>query len=216
MLLWLLAANLTKAASVITQPQINTTLLSFTNHTSSSGLNTITFQNTVYLAVVHTLALYPRARLHEVEAVSTTGSTTDPYDLDDVRLIFAIPDHTPNTTLIVEMSHVWGMWLEPRLSIMQVQPREKTMPAWIDMDIDVANEQKERGGFRGPYWSFIICWPVGLPPGRDQPMYMFQMDDENVGDPDIVYVGTRDGRVTATYDAGQPGQPRGGQFVSRV
>lgn len=143
-----------------------------------------------------------------MEAVSTTGPTTDPYLLDDVRLIFAIPDHAPNTTLIVEMSHVWGVWLEPRLSGMQVQPREKVMPPWLDMDIDVANEQKERAGFMGSYWSFIICWPVALPPERDQPMYMFQMEDEGPGDPDVVCVGTRDGRVSAIYNARQPGQPR--------
>lgn len=199
-LLWLLATNQTQAASVISQPGTNLSLHSSTNTSSSSGLSTLSFQQTVYRTVVHTLARYPLASLYEIEAVSTTGATTDPYLLNDIRLIFAIPDHAPNTTLIVEMSDVWGIWQEPRLSILQVQSREKVMPRWVDMDIDVANDHKERAGFMGPYWSFIICWPVGLPPERDQPMYMFQMEDESRGYPETVCVGTRDGRVTATYN----------------
>lgn len=199
-LLWLLATNQTQAASVISQPGTNFSLHSFTRLTSSSGLSTLSFQQTVYRTVIHTLARYPLASLYEIEAVSTTAATTDPYLLNDVRLIFAIPDHAPNAMLIVEMSDVWGIWEEPRLSIMHVQPREKVMPRWVDMDVDVANEHKERAGFMGPYWSFIICWPVGLPPERDQPMYMFQMEDESLGYPEIVCVGTRDGRVTATYN----------------
>ena len=74
------------------------------------------------------------------------------------------------------------------------------MPGDLDMDIRKANRKKEEAGFMGPYWSAIVCWPVGLPPNHDQPMYIFQMAEEVEGLPSRVYVGTRDGYVGAFYD----------------
>ncbi|KAL6720366.1 hypothetical protein ACLMJK_002287 [Lecanora helva] len=211
---WLLMACLTQAASLSTQPQTNATLPSSLNSTSASGVGLISFRDTVYRATMHTLALYPQAQLYEIEAVSVSGATTDPHLLKEARLIFAIPNHAPSTTLIVDMSDHWGRWKDPRLSPLPVPPREKVMSGLLGMDLDEANTYKEGAGFGGPYWSVIVAWPVGLPAGRDQPMYMFQMEDDTGGKPSVIYVGTRDGSVFALYDAKQMDSPEGGRLVS--
>ena len=214
LLSWLPIVSLTQAAGLIAQPQTNLTLPIFTNLTSVSGLSVVSFKETVYNAVVHTLARYPRALLLEVEAVSIAGATTDPSLLRDVRLIFAIPDRAPDTTLIVDMSNTWGRWKRPRLSPLPVPRQENVMPGWLDMDIFEADANKIGAGYRGPYWSVIVAWPMGLPAERDQPMYMFQMEDEAPGNPKVVYVGARNGRVTALYDAKQMDPPDSRRLVS--
>ena len=214
LLLWLLITNLTQSTGLTTQPQTNLTLPSSTNLTSAFGVSVVNFRETVYEAAVHTLAQYPRALLHEVEAVSIAGATTDPSLLRNVRLIFAIPDRAPDNTLIVDMSNTWGHWRRPRLSPLPVPPREKVMPVWLDMDIFEADVHKVGAGFGGPYWSVIVAWPVGLPAERDQPMYMFQMDDDYPGNPTIVYVGVSDGRVVALYDAKNTNHSAGASLVS--
>lgn len=206
--------SLVHGASLITRPSTNLTLPGSANWTSDSGLQSVTLQQTVYNAVVHTLALYPEALLREIEATSITDATTNPDDLTDVRLIFAIPDRGLDTTLIVEMSHIWGVWLQPRLSPLPVPPNEKTLPAWITVDITTADALMKDARFLGPYWGVIICWPEGLPAARDQPMYMFEMDDNTPGNPKLIFVGTRDGIVTSFNDAEQTQQPGSGTVAA--
>lgn len=81
------------------------------------------------------------------------------------------------------------------------------------MDVPVAEVHRKRAGFMGRYWSVIVCWSEELPAGKDQSMYMFQMDDETWGNPDIVYVGTRNGSVFAKFDAQQKDLPTGGRLA---
>ena len=213
--LWLLQASLTGAASIITQPaETNLTFPSLTEFNATSGHNRISFQETVFAAVSQTMIRYPRAVLYEIEATSSTGATTNPTRLNDVRLIFGIPDQGSNPTLIVEMSHLWDVWLQPRLSPLPVPLMERPMPAWVEMDIGVANTKKKNAGFTGRYWSALVCWPVGLPLGKEQPMYMFQMEDTTQGKPEIIVVGTKDGSVYAIHDPLQINQPWSGRVVA--
>ena len=211
---WLLLISLAQTAKIVAQPQQNLNLSDITNSTSTAILNRLTFREIIYAAVSNTQIIYPQALLREIEAVSRSGATTNPSLLTDIRIIFALPDQGPDKTLIVAMSDTWGRWLPPRLTPMQVPPREQTMPAWFLVDLEQANADKERAGFLGPYWSVIVGWPIGLPAESDQPMYMFQMESDSPGTPNILYVGASDGSVHVIYNAHQLDQPYSAQLTT--
>jgi hypothetical protein len=126
----------------------------------------LNFVGRVNIAVRIVTEKYPNAKLYEADGVSSTGLTTDPLKIDQLRVVF---QNSNNTTVIIQ-STGWGEFGEPEL--IPYPWLEDVVIKWpVNMDLDEANRLKEAAGFKAPYGAVTLRNPLG--PHIGNPYYIF-------------------------------------------
>jgi hypothetical protein len=126
----------------------------------------LSFVGRVNIAVRIVTEKYPNAKLYEADGTSSTGLTTDPLKIDQLRVVF---QNSNNTTVIIK-STGWGTFGEP---ILIPEPwLEDVVIKWpVEMDLDEANQLKEAAGYKQPYGAVTLRNPLG--PKIGNPYYIF-------------------------------------------
>lgn len=126
----------------------------------------LNFIGRVNIAVRLVTEKYPDASLYEVDGYSSTGQTTDPLKIDELRVVFR---NIKNTTVIIK-STGWGSFGEPVL--IPGPWLEDVIIKWpVDMDLEEANQLKEAAGYKDPYGAVVLRNPLG--PKLGNPYYIF-------------------------------------------
>jgi hypothetical protein len=146
----------------------------------------LSFDGRVNIAVRIVTGEYPQAFLYETEGIATGGLTTDPSQINRMRVIFG---NTGNTTVIIEETN-YGEFGKP---ILIGQPwMEDVVIKWpIDLDLPEANELKEKAGYKWPYSLVTLRNPLG--PVIGNPLFIF---GGNPSEP-FVFVDTVTKKVSA-------------------
>jgi|GEM_PF-1224816 len=146
----------------------------------------LSFDGRVNIAVRIVTGEYPQAFLYEVEGSATGGLTTDPAQINRMRVIFG---NTGNTTVIIEETN-YGEFGKP---VLIGQPwLEDVVIKWpIDLDLPEANELKEKAGYKWPYSLVTLRTPLG--PAIGNPLFIF---GGNPSEP-FVFVDTVTKKVSA-------------------
>lgn len=126
----------------------------------------LSFLGRVNIAVRIVTEKYPEAKLYEVDGESSTGLTTDPLNIDKLRVVF---QNSNNTTIIIK-STGWGEFGEPIL-IDEPWLGDIVIDWPIDMELVEANKLKEAAGYRGAYADVVLRNPLG--PKVTNPFYIF-------------------------------------------
>jgi len=200
---WLVGflVTITEAASILAPSRANLTSPLSLNLSSAFNVNRISFQDTVRHAILTTIALYPEAGLVSIQASTTGNPTNDPRRLKDVQMTFRIPPRPPYRTIIVAMSGLWGRWAPPQLSPKAAPDDRGTLPIDLGMDLSEADQLIKGRGYTQRYWWAEVVWPRSMPREMMQVFYVFEMEGEGPGSPDVVIVGASDRRVTAIPNA---------------
>ena len=190
----LIAATVADAAKPLGSP-ITIPALGASLRNNTDFAHRMSFHEIVRTAHIRTITQYPRARLVSVQASTIGDPTDDPEKLQDVRLVFAIPDRSPYQTLIVQMSNVWGSWLAPVFSMDHPPPNHGDLPLDFGMDIVMADLLIKAHGYHRKYWWANVAWPENLAQTRLQVYYIFEMEQGEPGETDAVFVGAIDQSV---------------------
>ena len=126
----------------------------------------LSFLGRVNIAVRIVTEKYPEAKLYEVDGESSTGLTTDPLNIDKLRVVF---QNSNNTTIIIK-STGWGEFGEPIL-IDEPWLGDIVIDWPIDMELVEANKLKEAAGYTGAYAAVVLRNPLG--PKATNPFYIF-------------------------------------------
>lgn len=146
----------------------------------------LSFNGRVNIAVRIVTEQYPEAKLYEADGISSSGPTTDPLKIDQLRVVF----QNPNNTTVIIKSTGWGEFGQP---VLIPEPwLEDVVIAWpIQIDLDQANLLKEKAGFTAPYGTVTLRNPLG--PKIGNPYFIF---GNNASQP-YIFVDTVTGEVHA-------------------
>lgn len=147
----------------------------------------LSFDGRVNIAVRIVTEQYPQARLYEADGTASQGPTTDPAQIDQVRVVFQNVD---NSTVIIK-STGYGEFGPARLI---PEPwLEDVVIAWpVAMDLPQACKLKAEAGYTDPFATVTLRNPLG--PKLSNPYFIF-----NTSQPGLyVFVDTVTGQVTAT------------------
>ena len=126
----------------------------------------LNFVGCVNIAVRIVTEKYPDAKLYEADGTSSSGLTTDPLKIDELRVVF---QNTNNSTVIIKSTR-WGEFGEPEL--IPHPWLEDIVIKWpVKMDLTEANELKEAAGYKSPYGAVTLRNPLG--PKISNPYYIF-------------------------------------------
>ena len=126
----------------------------------------LSFNGRVNIAVRIVTEKYPEAKLYEADGTATKGPTTDPANIDQLRVVF---QNVKNSTVIIKSSGYDEFGLpelidEPWCEDIAIQ--------WpINMDLVEANELKEKAGYKEPYETVTLRNPLG--PTISNPYFIF-------------------------------------------
>ena len=126
----------------------------------------LSFRGCVNIAVRIVTEKYPDAQLYEVDGVSSTGLTTDPLKIDQLRVVF----HNSNDTTVIIKSTAWGEFGEPEL-IPHIWVGDVIIKWPVKMELTEANQLKEAAGYKAPYGAVTLRNPLG--PQKSNPYYIF-------------------------------------------
>lgn len=129
---------------------------------------TLSYLGSVNIAVREVKEKYPESSLYEVDGTSSTGPTTNPNDINNLRAVFTGGD---NNTIMI-FSTTWGEWGNMKY-IDQPWMGDVIIPWPIEMDIVNADELLKAAGYTGAYNNCTLRHP--LYPGSNQPLYIFGM-----------------------------------------
>ena len=198
-----LPTSVTSLLSLNAVSENGTTTHTLSNSNISLHSPRIPLNETVYARVREINSDFKSAAWRELQLTSTTGPTTDPELLIDVRLIFS---YGPGT-LYVDMTNTWGEWAGPRFSAHVWPAGNNVLPSRLGMDIVFADALIKKAGYWGPYDAVDVKWPKGLSLGREQAYYCFLMEGNT---PTNLYVGTTDQAVlTSLPKVGEEGEDGG-------
>lgn len=146
----------------------------------------LSFNGRVNIAVRIVTEKYPQAKLYEVDGISSTGPTTDPLKIDQLRVVF---QNVNNSTVIIK-STGWGTFGEP---VLIPEPwLEDVVISWpVKMDLDEANDLKEKAGYTGAYSTVTLRNPLG--PTISNPSFIFGGNPQQP----YIFVDTITGKVTS-------------------
>ncbi len=146
----------------------------------------LSFNGRVNIAVRIVTEQYPEAKLYEADGVATGGPTTDPAKIDRMRVVF---QNVNNTTVIIKETG-YGEFGPP---VLYNEPwLEDVVINWpIKMDLDEANELKEKAGYTESYTTVTLRNPLG--PTVNNPYFIF--NTSNMGN--YIFVDTVTGDVHA-------------------
>lgn len=126
----------------------------------------LSFDGRVNIAVRIVTEKYPKAKLYEADGVATRGETSDPAQIDKLRVVF---QNENNSTVIIK-STGYGEFGEPQL--IQEPWLEDVVIQWpVTMDLPEANTLKEQAGFKDKYTTVTLRNPLG--PKRGNPYFIF-------------------------------------------
>ncbi|KAH0536618.1 hypothetical protein FGG08_006529 [Glutinoglossum americanum] len=152
-----------------------------------------TFTSRVNVAINRIKEQYPDAQLNSVEGTpASPGGVTSPNEITNLLVIC----QADNGTATIE-STGWDEW-GPVQYDAQPLLGNNNIPWPIEMDAIRADQILKEGGFKGPYLSMSLRWP--LSPDKEEPYYIFTMVDGPV-----VFVGVNSGKVIV--DESDPGKP---------
>lgn len=129
----------------------------------------LSFLGCVNIAVRIVTEKYPDAQLYEVNGVSSTGMTTDPLKIDQLRVVF----HNSNNSTVIIKSTGWGEFGEPEL-IPHIWVGDVIIQWPVKMDLTEANQLKEAAGYKTPYNAVTLRNPLGAV--KSNPCYIFNSD----------------------------------------
>lgn len=148
----------------------------------------LSFNDRVSLAVGIVNEYYPKAQFYAADGISSTGSTTNTFNIDQIRVTFNNPD---GTTVVIKESR-FGKFSHPLLKNDQVYIAHTS--SWpIPISLDRANTLKEKAGYSGAYERVTLKTP--LLPGCYNPFYIFGQDADS-----FVFVDAISGEVHAKSD----------------
>lgn len=144
----------------------------------------LSFDGRVNIAVRKVTEKYPQAKLYEADGISTDGPTTQPAQIDRMRVVFSNED---NTTVIIKETG-YGEFGEP---ILYNEPwLEDIIIDWpVKMDLDKATKLKEEAGYTEPFGAVTLRNPLG--PVQTNPFFIFGGNPENP----YIFVDTVTGKV---------------------
>lgn len=147
----------------------------------------LSFDGRVNIAVRLVTEAYPQARLYEADGTASGGPTTDPAQIDQLRVVF---QNVNNSTVIIK-STGYG-----EFGPSQLIPEpwlEDVVIAWpVAMDLDQANQLKMAAGYTDPYGAVTLRNPLG--PKLGNPYFIFSTSQSGV----YIFVDTVTGQVSAT------------------
>lgn len=129
-------------------------------------MSILSYLGRVNIAVRLVTEKYPGAQLYEVDGVASKGPTTKPLDIDQLRVVFGLPNN--HTALI--SSTGWGEF-GPIEDIPEPWLEDVVIPWPIKMDLVDADRLLKAAGFTGPYYNVTLRHP--LYPGVNEPEYIF-------------------------------------------
>ena len=145
----------------------------------------LSFNGCVNIAVRIVTEKYPQAKLYEADGVASGGPTTDPNDIDQLRVVFQNID---NSTVIIKTDG-WCEYGEPDL--IHEPWLEDVVIDWpVDMDLPKATQLKEEAGYTGAFVNVTLRNPMG--PTKSNPYFIFGQEDGP-----YVFVDTVTGEVHA-------------------
>lgn len=147
----------------------------------------LSFNGRVNIAVRMVTEAYPQAKLYEADGTASGGPTTDPAQIDRLRVVF---QNVNNSTVIIK-SIGYGEFGAPQLI---PEPwLEDIVIAWpVPMDLEQANQLKVVAGYTDPYGAVTLRNPLGPKPGN--PYFIFNSSQPG----QYIFVDTVTGQVTAT------------------
>jgi hypothetical protein len=145
----------------------------------------LSFNGRVTIAVRIVEEQYPGAQLYEADGTASGGPTTDPANINHLRVVFRTVNN--DTVIITETSY--GEFGPP---VLIPQPWvEDIIIDWpVDMDLPQANQLKEQAGYTNPYANVTLRNPLG--PTKSNPYFIFGASQ---GEP-YIFVDTVTGQVT--------------------
>jgi len=150
------------------------------------------FDERVNTAVGIVTQQFPRAQLYEAEGAASKGPTTDPEQIDEMRVVFRDGDH--HTIFIKETSV--GEFGPPVVA--PVSWDGDLLIDWpVKMDLERANQLKDAAGYTAPYDSAILRAPFGSS-DTGNPAFEFSSQPSN----QHVFVDTVTGAVTVATTPG--------------
>lgn len=126
----------------------------------------LSFNGRVNIAVRIVTEKYPKAKLYEADGIASGGPTTDPAQIDEMRVVFR---NENNTTVIIKET-AYGEFGEPQL--IKSPWLEDVIIQWpVRMDLPRANQLKEDAGYREAYGAVTLRNPLG--PKLGNPYFIF-------------------------------------------
>lgn len=145
----------------------------------------LSFDGRVNIAVRIVTEKFPAAKLYEADGTATGGSTTDPAQINHLKVVF---QNENNSTVIIQET-AYGEFGEPEL--FPYPWADDLVIEWpIEMDLPKANELKEQAGFTEPYSNVTLRNPLG--PKITNPFFIFGVDHNEP----YIFVDTVTGEVT--------------------
>lgn len=145
----------------------------------------LSFNGRTNIAVRIVTERYPEADLYEANGTASSGPTTDPAKIDQLRVVFGNQDGS--TVFIKETAY--GEFGEPQ-RIPELWVGDVVIKWPIEMDLPEAIRLKEEAGFKGPFGSVTLRNPLVPPIGN--PYFIFSTDSSG-----FVFVDTVTGEVSA-------------------
>lgn len=145
----------------------------------------LSFNGRVNIAVRIVKEQYPNAELYEADGIAKGGQTTDPAQINQMRVVFRNENNT--TVIITETGY--GEFGAPEL-IPHPWVGDRIVDFPVDMDLPQANELKEQAGYTNPYANVTLRNPLG--PTQTNPYFIFGVDHSQP----YVFVDTVTGKVT--------------------
>ena len=124
------------------------------------------FKERISIAIGIVTQKYPKAQLYEVDGIASNEPTDDPSKIDQLRIIFR---NTRNSTIIIK-STGWDTFSEP-VYIPHPWCNEITINWPLKMDLNDANNLKEKAGYKSPYK--IVALKNPLAPEFENPHFIF-------------------------------------------
>lgn len=131
----------------------------------------ISFDGRVNIAVRIVSEKYPNAQLLEASGVAMNGATTNPDQVEGLRVVFA---NDNNTTVIIKETS-FNEFAAPQL--IQEPYLGNVVLDWpVKMDLAEANTLKEAAGYTKPFNSVVLRHP--LVPSAKHPYFIFGIKNE--------------------------------------
>ena len=143
----------------------------------------LTFNKRVNIAIDIVQEKFPKAELYVVDGVSSIGSTTNPNEIDKLKLLF----NTTTNAMVVIKEYEQGKFEDPIFNDNHVYSN-RTIHWPVQMNLAKANQLKEKAGYINPYHAVSLRNHPS--PARYNPYYIFSQDTES-----FVFVDTITGQV---------------------
>ncbi|AOJ08075.1 PepSY domain-containing protein [Burkholderia mayonis] len=123
------------------------------------------FKGRVTIAVRKVTEQYPHAKLYEVDGIASGGPTTDPKNIDKLRVVFQ------NESGTVIINSIGYDEFAPPVSYPTPWTGDVVIEWPVKLDLDEANHAKEAAGYKEAYDTVTVRNPLG--PKRGNPFYIF-------------------------------------------